>query len=189
MTLSAEQRAELDTLDPATVRLKLLQGGAGRGASITGFKCQDITSGDIQDWLSEKDKEQRRRDLQTFNYSRWTFYVAVGALIAAIIGIIVTVIHVWSRELEMPLWNEFKSNDATPKDRRLLLMTQPQMFDGTEEHIYDILVGYWNAKSWAFVAADSPATPATGQTLRVFKWAELPDHSDVTLRSQVGLVA
>jgi hypothetical protein len=29
----------------------------------------------------------------------------------------------------MPLWNEFKSNDATPKDRRLLLMTQPQMFD------------------------------------------------------------
>jgi hypothetical protein len=89
----------------------------------------------------------------------------------------------------MPLWNEFKSNDATPKDRRLLLMTQPQMFDGTEEHIYDILVGYWNAKSWAFVAAGSPATPATGQTLRVFKCAELPDHSGVALRSQVGLTA
>jgi hypothetical protein len=89
----------------------------------------------------------------------------------------------------MPIWNEFKGNDSTPKDRRLLLIAQPQMFDATEEHVYDVLVGYWNAKSWAFVAADSPATPANGQTLRVYKWAELPDHSGVALRSQVGLTA
>jgi hypothetical protein len=89
----------------------------------------------------------------------------------------------------MPLWNDFKGEDETPKNRRLLLITQPQMFDATEEHAYDILVGYWNANSRAFVAADSPATPANGQILRVHKWAELPDHSDVTLRSQVGLSA
>jgi hypothetical protein len=57
----------------------------------------------------------------------------------------------------------------------------------TEEHIFDILVGYWHAKKMAFVAADSPAAPANGQTVRVFKWAELPDHSDITLRSQVHL--
>jgi hypothetical protein len=94
MTLSSEQRAELETLAPAMVRLKLLQGGAGRGASIAGFKCGDITRGFIEDWLAEKDEARRLRDLQSFNYSRWTFYVAVGALIAAIIGIIVTVLHV-----------------------------------------------------------------------------------------------
>jgi hypothetical protein len=34
------------------------------------------------------------REKQGFDYARWTFYVAVGALIAAIIGIIVTVLHV-----------------------------------------------------------------------------------------------
>jgi hypothetical protein len=87
----------------------------------------------------------------------------------------------------MPHWNDFKGNDATPHDRLLLLMAQPQMFDATEEHIYDILVGYWHAKKMEFVPADSLAAPANGQTVRVFKWAELPDHSDVTVRSQVGL--
>ena len=87
----------------------------------------------------------------------------------------------------MPHWNDFKGNDATPHDRLLLLMAQPQMFDATEERIYDILVGYWHAKKMEFVAAYSPAAPANGQTVRVFKWAELPDHSGVTLRSQVGL--
>jgi hypothetical protein len=93
MTLTDVQRAELDTLLPATVRVKLLQGGPGRGASISGFKCGDITRGDIEDWLAEKDEERRLRNIQSFNYSRWTFYVAVGALVAAIVGIIVTVLH------------------------------------------------------------------------------------------------
>jgi hypothetical protein len=87
----------------------------------------------------------------------------------------------------MPHWNVFKANDATPQDRLLLLMAQPQMFDATEERIYDVLVGYWNEKSRAFVPVNSPAAPANGQTLRVHKWAELPDHSDVILRPQVGL--
>jgi hypothetical protein len=83
------------------------------------------------------------------------------------------------------VWREDIAN--APHDRRLLLITQPQMFDAADEHVYDVLVGYWNAKSRAFVAADSPATPANGQTLRVYKWAELPNHSGVALRSQVGL--
>jgi hypothetical protein len=91
------------------------------------------------------------------------------------------------RGLAMPLWNEFKGNDVTPHDRRRLLLSQPQMLDATEEHIFDILVGYWHAKKMAFVAVDSPAAPANGQTVRVFKRAELPDHSDITLRSQVHL--
>src|ERR1700692_1614307 len=96
MMLTDEQRTELETLAPAMVRLQLLkrgQGGAGRGASSPGFKCGDITRGYIEDWLAEKDEARRLRDLQSFNYSRWTFYVAVGALIAAVVGIIVTILH------------------------------------------------------------------------------------------------
>jgi hypothetical protein len=93
MMLTDERRTELETLAPAMVRLKLLQGGAGRGASIPGFKCSDIARGYIEDWLAEKDEARKRRDLQSFNYSRWTFYVAVGALIAAVVGIVATVPH------------------------------------------------------------------------------------------------
>jgi hypothetical protein len=88
-------------------------------------------------------------------------------------------------------WNDFISNDATPHDRLLLLLTRPQMLDAAAEHIHDILVGYWHAKEMAFVAASTPSTTGIGQgkKVRVFKWAELPDHSDVILRSQVHLSA
>jgi hypothetical protein len=83
------------------------------------------------------------------------------------------------------VWRDDIAN--APHDQLLLLLTRPQMLDGAAEHIHDILVGYRHAKKMAFVAADSPAAPANGQTVRVFKWAELPDHSDITLRSQVHL--
>jgi hypothetical protein len=87
----------------------------------------------------------------------------------------------------MSQWNDFKGDEATPHDRRLLLITQPQTFDAAEEHIYDVVVGYWNASSRAFVAAYGPSNPRNGQTLRVFKWAYLPELPAVTLRDQVGL--
>jgi hypothetical protein len=85
MTLTAEQRAELEASGPATVRLKLTQYGAGRGASISGFKCGDITRGDIEDWLVEKNIEETALQQGTL---RW----AKIAGLAAIISIIVTVI-------------------------------------------------------------------------------------------------
>jgi hypothetical protein len=92
--LTDEQLAELNTMRPAAVRSKLFHAGPGRGASVSGFRCGEITRGDIDDWLTTQDEKQASRDLKTFNYARWTFYVAVGALIAAIVGIIVTVLHV-----------------------------------------------------------------------------------------------
>jgi hypothetical protein len=58
-------------------------------------------SNSSSEWLREKDVERDKKELeqvtrekQGFDYARWTFYVAVGALIAAIIGIVVTVFHV-----------------------------------------------------------------------------------------------
>jgi hypothetical protein len=83
------------------------------------------------------------------------------------------------------VWREDIAN--APHDQTLLLITKPHMLDAATEHVYDILVGYWHAKKMAFVPTDSMAAPANGQTVRVFKWAELPDHSDLILRSQVGL--
>ena len=40
--LTPEQRAELEEHGAASIRFKLTQYGAGRGASISGFKCGDI---------------------------------------------------------------------------------------------------------------------------------------------------
>jgi hypothetical protein len=54
--LTDHQRAELERLGPSSVR-KLIQGDAGREASISGFECGDITCGDIDDWLVEKHLE------------------------------------------------------------------------------------------------------------------------------------
>jgi hypothetical protein len=82
-------------------------------------------------------------------------------------------------------WREDIAN--APKDKLLLLLTQPQMFDATEEHIFDILVGYWHAKKWR--SSQPIARPRT-QMAKLYgcsNGAELPDHSDITLRSQVHL--
>jgi hypothetical protein len=69
-----------------------------RGSLVTGGEPKQQF---IRKWLREKDLERNAgevdrvtRKKQGFDYARWTFYVAVGALIAAIIGIIVTVLHV-----------------------------------------------------------------------------------------------
>jgi hypothetical protein len=84
----------------------------------------------------------------------------------------------------MHIWNDVKGDDPALHGRRLLLITQPQMYDAAQADIYDIVVGYWHKGKRAFVAADSPATCENGQTLRAYKWAELPDHLFVTLRPQ-----
>jgi hypothetical protein len=79
-------------------------------------------------------------------------------------------------------WNDFISNDATPHNRRLLLITQPDTFDAAQEHIYDVVVGYWNELTGAFVQAVAPSDKATGRTLRVHKWRDLPELPKLTLR-------
>jgi hypothetical protein len=37
--LTIEQRAELESLGAANVRMKLIPAGPGRGATVYGFKC------------------------------------------------------------------------------------------------------------------------------------------------------
>jgi hypothetical protein len=85
MTLSSKQRAELEALAPATVRVMLLQFGPDRGSSITGFKCGEIAKGDIDDWLIEKNIEETAVQLGTL---RW----AKIAGLAGILSVVVTVI-------------------------------------------------------------------------------------------------
>ena len=89
-----EWRAELEADGERAVRDNI----NSRGSLVTGGEPKQQF---IRKWLREKDLardkkelEQVTREKQGFDYARWTFYVAVGPLIAAIIGIVVTVLHV-----------------------------------------------------------------------------------------------
>jgi hypothetical protein len=92
MALSKEQRAELEALAPATVRLMLLQGGPGRGASICGFKCGDITKGDIDDWLIEKNVEETRIQRGTL---RWAKIAGWAGIISVIVTVVIGALAIY----------------------------------------------------------------------------------------------
>jgi hypothetical protein len=90
----SQWRRELEAAGERAVRDNI----NSRGSLVTGGEPKQQF---IRKWLREKDVqrsekeiEQVTREKQGFDYTRWTFYVAVGALIAATIGIIVTVLHV-----------------------------------------------------------------------------------------------
>jgi hypothetical protein len=44
-------------------------------------------------WLGEVARARRVREVQTYNYARWTFFAAVAAVIVGIIGMITTLLH------------------------------------------------------------------------------------------------
>jgi hypothetical protein len=83
MALTTEQRAELEKHGPETVRIKLLQGGADRGAAIPGFTTgpyRTLTRSDVEDWLVEKQAEAAKNQRQTLQW-------AIIAGLAAIAGV------------------------------------------------------------------------------------------------------
>jgi hypothetical protein len=86
--LTPEQRAELEEHGAETIRFKLIQYGAGRGASISGFKCGDITRGDIEDWLAEKSREESAQQSATLRWARIAGW-------AGIVGVLLAAISIW----------------------------------------------------------------------------------------------
>lgn len=84
-------------------------------------------------------------------------------------------------------WHDIKGDNPALHGRLLLLLTQPEKFDAADKDVYDVTVGYRHMEKRKFVPAFNPATGQTSQIVRAFKWAELPDHSFVKLRSQVHL--
>ena len=83
----AQWRSELEAAGERAVRDNI----KSRGSLVTGGESKQQF---IRKWLKEKNAERILREQKGFDYARWTFYVAVGALIAAIIGIIVTVLRI-----------------------------------------------------------------------------------------------
>jgi hypothetical protein len=85
-------------------------------------------------------------------------------------------------------WNEFKNDGTTPKDRRLLLITQPSGTpDGLEKDVYDIVVGHWSSHHGGFVQIIAPHERPPSSTLRVMRWADFDTPADLKLRPVDGL--
>jgi hypothetical protein len=90
--LTPEQRAELEEHGPQSIRFRLIQYGVGRGASIPGFKCGDITRGDIEDWLAEKTKIEVAQQVATL---RWAMIAGWAGVLSVILTAVGIAIGVW----------------------------------------------------------------------------------------------
>jgi hypothetical protein len=79
--LTPDQRKELENLGAATIRFKLLQSGGGRGAAVTGFTCGEISRGDVEDWLVEKNREETALQDKTLFWARIAGVAGVAGVI------------------------------------------------------------------------------------------------------------
>jgi hypothetical protein len=81
--LSRAQRDELGKQGAQNIRFKLASYGGGRGAAIGGFRCGDISRGEIEDWLAEKYHREATQQRSTL---RWAQIAAWAAIVSAILS-------------------------------------------------------------------------------------------------------
>lgn len=96
MGLTNEQRAELEALGAETVRAKLIQPGAGRGAALSGFKTGilggQLTRGDVEDWLAEQHIAEALIQSGTL---RWAKVAGWAGIASALIGVASIIVTIW----------------------------------------------------------------------------------------------
>ena len=85
LMLTPPQLAELEALGPYIVRLRLqVATGRDRNAQMTGFRNGLMTRGDVEEWLSQKDREDAEREQATLKRARIVDWAGVVGVIAAI---------------------------------------------------------------------------------------------------------
>jgi hypothetical protein len=84
MTLSPNQRSELDRLGAENVGLKLQYAGIGRGAAVIGFTTPDMDRGDVEDWLAEQSRKAATQQAQTLRWAKAAAWIGIAGIIVAI---------------------------------------------------------------------------------------------------------
>jgi len=92
--LTQMQSAELEKWESNTVKAHLSIFPYGAGASVTRFKCGNITRRNISSWLSEKGREEQHGQHRTF---RWAKAAAIASIIGLLIGIAGLVLRQWQQ--------------------------------------------------------------------------------------------
>jgi hypothetical protein len=58
---------------------------------IPGFKCEDITRGDIEDWLAEKSAEETAQQSATLRWARIAGWAGIVSVILTAFGIVISI--------------------------------------------------------------------------------------------------
>lgn len=93
--LTDEQRAELESLRPETVRLKLIQAGADPGALVPGFATgpfRGLTRSDVENSLAEKSTQEETERKQTLY---WAVIAGQASIAGVIVGIVAIIVSIW----------------------------------------------------------------------------------------------
>ena len=89
MALTRDERTALEASGTANVRDKLRYAGPGRGATVPGLASSDITRGDVEDWLTDKEREEknalRRRANLGIAISLASMAVGLAGLVVALL--------------------------------------------------------------------------------------------------------
>ena len=89
MALTRDAHTALEAAGTANVRDKLRYAGPGRGAAVPGFASGDITRGDIEDWLTGKERKEknelRRRANLGIAISLFSMAVGLAGLLVALL--------------------------------------------------------------------------------------------------------
>jgi len=100
LTLTPPQLAELETLGAYTVRLRLqVAAEKGRNAQMTGFRSGLMTRADVEDWVSQKDREDAERERATIKQAR----IAVACIVGVMATIAIGFLAIWLRNSETVL--------------------------------------------------------------------------------------
>ena len=92
--LTRTQRDELEQQGPQNIRFRLASYGGGRGAAIGGFRCGDITRGEIEDWLTEKYQAEAAQQRSTLRWARIAGWAAIlSAIFSAAAVWLAWVVH------------------------------------------------------------------------------------------------
>ena len=87
--LTGEQRAELERNGVANVRLKLSSYGGGRASALNGaYPGEEMTRGDVEDWLAERAAEESKMALTTLRWAKIAGWAGIASVVLALMGLI-----------------------------------------------------------------------------------------------------
>ena len=95
--LTPPQRAELETLGPYIVRLRLQVATVrDRNAQMTGFRSGLMTRGEVEDWLSQKDRDDAELEQATRKW--WARIAGWAGVVGVVVAIAGGILAIWLQQ-------------------------------------------------------------------------------------------
>ena len=93
MALTDKQKAELERNGVANVRLKLASYGGGRASALSGaYPGEEMTRGDVEDWLAEQAQAEAAMAQGTL---RWAKIAGIMSIISVGLAVVAIAVSLW----------------------------------------------------------------------------------------------